>query len=203
MNKLFIILILTAILSCSKDNTTTVYPRTFTYQKTTLQSSDGVAMKDNINYEVIGSKTGNLKFFYDTMGNSYKAFAFAIGSGYINSFTLISKDSIKVTAISPVDTISQTVPSTENDPNGFLIDTSVIGEVVKYDKINEVINVCMQVFAGYQKYPGNKNYTPFADLAVACDNSSNPLLAINNYISSKSFNNGDTIGVYFLNLSYK
>jgi hypothetical protein len=202
MYKIIWTLLFATLLSCSKDSPNG-YPRTFTYQNTSLQSSDGVAMKDNINYDVIGPKAGNLKFFYETMGSSYKAFSFAIGSGYIHSFTLISKDSIKVTAISPFDTISQTVPSIENDPNGFLIDTAVIGEVVKYDKNNEVLNVCMQILGGYQKNPGNMSYSPFVDLVIGCSNINNPLSAIDNYISGKSFNKGDTIGAYFLNLTYK
>ena len=191
------------IISCSKDNTSLIYPRTFVYQKTQLKSSEGVAIKDNKVIEVVGSRAGQLSICYDTVTKDFKKLSLAIGSYFVNSFTLLSKDSIELTAISNTDQQKYTFPSLKSNAGGLLIDTTLFPESVIYDSIQDVIKACIKVYASLPNSQGSHPHGFILDLGESCDSFDNPLLALNDFIAKGIYEKGDTLGVYFLDIIYK
>ena len=116
---------------------------------------------------------------------------------------MLNEDSIEVSIVSSNDLQSIIFPSTEGSSSGLLIDTSIIKTLIHYDSLQEEIRVCMKVFASLPNTQSSHQHPLLFELVENCDNSDNPFLALNNYVVSNSFYNGDTVAVYFLDLIYK
>ena len=205
MNKFLFLAITSSLLlySCSKDSDKiTEYPQTFNFLRSDLKSFAGVAILDNNTSVPVGFGSGILKFFKDTFEKDYRGFLESTGGLFINRFTLINKDSIELSGTIDFDAFNITLPYFDSSGK-LLIDTTNTGLEVNYNRTTGEMKLCNKLFAGIESFLNPPSRHLYIELTEDCNYIENPPLALAEYLSLVQKNNGDTLGVYFMEMIFK
>lgn len=185
--------------ACSKDNGE--YPKAFAFHHSVIEAEGGFVIGDNETYVEISSRAGNLDTLRSLMAlNLFDFFKEQGGGIFIESFQLLSKDSVRINVWFDFETGSVTLPARTDDPDGILIDPVYLdGGLVRYNSSTGEINVCLGMGLGILNRGGNV----FVDINAHYCDSTNVLRELNHLLATVDFLNNDTLGVYMTSNIYK
>jgi len=187
-------------ISCNKDNNKSEYPRTFTFHHSTIIDEQGFVFEENEAYIIIHPRAGTLDSLrFNITRDLYSHIRNQMFGYYIESFTLLNKDSIQIKAWEDGLSITYTLPAYVDNPTGGIINKIDFGTVILYDKANGELKFCIALALGIFERNGNPYYDLDYELCLA----PNVPGELQNFISYNDYKKNDTLGVYMLEMAYK
>ncbi len=198
--KFILFVVLMFLISCSKENNQSEYPKTFVFHHSTITGEQGFVFGDAESYVVINSKAGHLDSlrFYVT-NDLYHYIRDQMFGYYVESFTITSKDTVQIKAWENGQTIIYSLPAFVNNPNGGILNRNDFGTVLLYDKTKGELKFCIAVALGIFNLNANFYYDLDYEFCLAVD----PQQELQNFISNNSYQKNDTLGIYMLEMVYK
>lgn len=195
-------LIISVILfiSCGKDNDDITYPRKFIYNKSELAKEKGFVIGDNESFSEISPDAGNLNILRTNVVLNYSYFVKdSIQGLFLESFELLSKDSIRLEFSFDGDKQFVTMPADVDNIDGMIIDPGLLGTTVIWDKVKQELRYCIAIDLGIIKR-GNQ---VLGDVAVDFCSSNDINTELQRVLLEDDYVKNDTVGIYLLDMFYK
>jgi hypothetical protein len=190
----FILFLLFIIVSCSKDNNE--FPKTYKYHHSNILDEKGYLIGNNKSYSEINSKSGSLDSLHSITTDVYDYIEKNKVGYYIESFTLLDKTSVKINTWENEFHNSYTVNANLDATNGEILDPTIFDTNVTWDKSNNEIKFCIALTLSII------NTNTFEYGYDYCQ-SKNANTELENLLLASNYNNGDTIGLYLMEMIYK
>jgi hypothetical protein len=188
------------LISCSKGDNHSEYPKTFLFNHSEVINEQGFVFKENESYDLISSHAGNLDSLRTNITQDlYSNIRDQMFGYYVESLTLLNKDSIEIKAWDNGQIVSYILPVDVDNPTGGIIDKNDFGTVMLYNKTNGEIKFCIALALGIFEFNGN----PYYDLDYEFCEFTNVLNELQNFITSNNYQKNDTLGIYMMDMVYK
>ena len=194
---LFVVLIL--LISCSKENNHSEYPKTFTFHHSTITDEQGFVFEENESYFIINPRAGALDSLrFNITRDLHSHIRNQMFGYYVESLTLLNKDSIQIKAWDNGQSQTYILPAYVDNPSGGIIDKNDFGTVMLYDKANGELKFCIALALGIFE----KNGIPYYDLDYELCQFPNIPEELQNFISYNEYKKNDTLGIYLMDMVY-
>ena len=188
------------IFSCVKENTESQYPMTFIFHHSVVTNEKAYVKVNDASFSEIDSKAGSLNelrtFANTDMYQYVRNNKFGV---YIESFEIISKDSVRLNLWSSGSIQSNTLKADVDNINGEILDQKTFGSVVKLDKVKGEIEFCM----AFTVTIANISAPLVSTYGLVSCNSLGVQDELKGIIDLNSFEKNDTLGLYLMDMIYK
>lgn len=186
--------------SCNETEPLGEFSGKFIFDHANIIKEAGFVIGENESYFEIDSRAGNLKIFRDSLRINPNEFIRGLGLGYfIESFKFIEQDSIKVYVWQNGGIDIRTYPMDMDNVDGEILDAGILGCPVSWEENKQEIRFCMSWLLAIQQQNGNFipaiSYLPCKDTVL--------MMALEEALLEDSFDPGDTLGLYFIDMIYK
>jgi hypothetical protein len=186
--------------SCSEDDNQLEFPRTFVFNNSQIVAEKGIVVGDNESYREIDSRSGNLDNFRSEVALDLFGYVRNQGFGnYIESITLLNQESVRINYWDNGNIISLTLPADLDNVDGEIIDKSLYGHTLVWDKINQELKYCLSLSLGILYWANN--LIPEVTYDYCISNNIDQELQIK--LAEYDFEKNDTIGIYMVDVVYK
>lgn len=190
----FIAFLFIIIISCSKDNNE--FPKTFKYHHSNIIDEKGYLIGNNESYSEIDSRSGSLDTLHSITSDVFGYIKESKVGYYIESFTLLDKTSININTWENEIQNSYKVDANLDASNGEILDPTIFDTNVSWDKSSGEIKFCI----AFSLSIINANLFEYG--YDYCQ-SKNVKSELENLLFASNYNNGDTIGLYLMEMVYK
>jgi hypothetical protein len=186
--------------SCSNEEEPQLFPVKFDFHHSIITEEKAFVIGDHESILQIDSKSGNLQEFRSEVANGLKGYIKSLAFGiFIESFEVISKDSVKIYVWENGSLNSYSLSSHLNNDNIEILDENFYISKISWDKTNKEVKFCMALSLGIL----NRNATFFPEVVYHFCENKDIDFEFQNILSENEYQNNDTLGIYLLTMVYK
>lgn len=186
--------------SCIPEEDQQQFPAKFDFHHSFITNEKAFVIGDQESFVEIDSKSGNLSEFRSEIADELYGYIKSLAFGvFVESFEVISKDSVRIDVWENGIMNSYRLPSNLSNENIEILDENFYFSKITWDKTNQEIRFCIALSLGILE----RNTVFYPEVVYHFCDSEDIHGEFQTILSGSDYHKNDTLGMYLMTMVYK